>query len=103
MIFDMKTFDRFKIHHLLVLMGACLVMTSCQSNSPNQSKNQVTTPFVFRRLDLKQRRSDGTRDWDLSSPEARYNTSARTVRGSADLAARLIKNGDQPKACCPRP
>ena len=95
MIFDMKTFDRFKIHHLLVLMGAGLVMTSCQSNSPNQSKNQVTTPFVFRRLDLKQRRSDGTRDWDLSSPEARYNTSARTVR--ARLPKGILYDNDKPR------
>ena len=58
---------------------SCLI-SSCASKSPNQNKNQASTPFIFRSLDLKQRRPDGARDWELTSPEARYNTAARTVR-----------------------
>ena len=56
------------------------LIASCESQPAVQEKNQGSTPFVFRSLDLKQRRPDGVRDWELTSPEARYNTAARTVR-----------------------
>ena len=41
---------------------------------------EESRPFVFRSLNLNQRRPDGTKDWDLTSPEARYDLSSRTVR-----------------------
>ena len=41
---------------------------------------EAPQPFVFRSLNLNQRHQDGSRDWDLSSPEARYELSSRTVR-----------------------
>ena len=65
---------------IAVGIGCSCLISSCASKSPNQIKNQASTPFIFRSLDLKQRRPDGARDWELTSPEARYNTSARTVR-----------------------
>ena len=37
-------------------------------------------PFVFRSLNLNQRQQDGSKDWDLTSPEARYDLTSRTVR-----------------------
>mgnify|MGYP001388361910 CR=1 FL=1 len=55
---------------------------------------EASPPFVFRSLDLNQRRQDGLRDWDLSSPEARYDLSSRTVRARRPSGV-LYKN-DQP-------
>ena len=58
------------------VFGSALV--GCrQQGAPNAN---AIPPFVFRSLDLNQRRSDGTRDWDLQSPEARYALDSRTVR-----------------------
>jgi LPS export ABC transporter protein LptC len=62
-----------------VIASGCL-LSSCASKPAIQNQNQSSTPFIFRSLDLKQRRPDGVRDWELTSPEARYNTAARTVR-----------------------
>lgn len=55
---------------------------------------EASPPFVFRSLDLNQRRQDGLKDWDLSSPEARYDLSSRTVRARRPSGV-LYKN-DQP-------
>ena len=65
---------------IIAAIGSSCFLSACASNPSTQIKNQASTPFVFRSLDLKQRRPDGVRDWDLTSPEARYNTAARTVR-----------------------
>ncbi len=71
---------------------------------------EESRPFVFRSLNLNQRRPDGTKDWDLTSPEARYDLTSRTVRAlgpsgilyknnkpayriSADLAT-VLNDGD---------
>ena len=69
-----------KIKLIPVVISATFLMSSCESEPSVQEKTQGSTPFVFRSLDLKQRRPDGVRDWELTSPEARYNTAARTVR-----------------------
>ena len=61
----------------LMLLVTGLV-TGC-SESPEASRSGAP-PFVFRALDLNQRRPDGERDWDLTSPEARYELSSRTIR-----------------------
>ena len=79
-IFDMKQLKSSRIRWIAVAIGSSYLISSCASKSPNQNKNQASTPFIFRSLDLKQRRPDGSRDWELTSPEARYNTAARTVR-----------------------
>lgn len=79
-IFDMKQLKFSRSRWIAVVIGGSCLMSSCASTSPIQNKNQASTPFIFRSLDLKQRRPDGLRDWELTSPEARYNTAARTVR-----------------------
>ena len=61
---------------LLAIVSAGLVGCTQQSGS----SQDPAPPFVFRSLDLNQRRKDGQRDWDLKSPEARYELSSRTVR-----------------------
>ena len=51
----------------LLLLGTGLIGCNQQPTAQQDS----APPFVFRSLDLNQRRKDGLRDWDLSSPEAR--------------------------------
>ena len=54
-----------------------------------------TPSFVFRSLDLSQRADNGDRDWDLTSPEARYDLSSRTIR--ARRPEGLLYQNDQPR------
>ena len=61
---------------VLAIVSAGVVGCTQQSGS----SQEPAPPFVFRSLDLNQRRKDGQRDWDLKSPEARYELSSRTVR-----------------------
>ena len=76
----MKPVKSFKYKWITAVISTTFLISSCESQPAVQEKNQGSTPFVFRSLDLKQRRPDGVRDWELTSPEARYNTAARTVR-----------------------
>ena len=76
----MKPVKSFKSKWITAVISTTFLISSCESQPVVQEKNQGSTPFVFRSLDLKQRRPDGVRDWELTSPEARYNTAARTVR-----------------------
>jgi LPS export ABC transporter protein LptC len=79
-IFDMKRSKSSQLRWVsTIILSGCL-FSSCASKPATQNENQSSTPFIFRSLDLKQRRPDGVRDWELTSPEARYNTAARTVR-----------------------
>ena len=79
-IFDMKRTKYSKLRWIATIISSSCLLSSCASKPASQNQNQSSTPFVFRSLDLKQRRPDGVRDWELTSPEARYNTAARTVR-----------------------
>ena len=79
-IFDMEELKFLRSSCIIAAIGSSCFLSACASNPSTQIKNQASTPFVFRSLDLKQRRPDGVRDWELTSPEARYNTAARTVR-----------------------
>jgi LPS export ABC transporter protein LptC len=79
-IFDMKKLNFLRSRCIVAVIGSSCFLSACTSDPSTQIKNQASTPFVFRSLDLKQRRPDGVRDWELTSPEARYNTAARTVR-----------------------
>ena len=76
----MKPVKSLKHKCITAVISTTFLISSCESQPAVQKKNQGSTPFVFRSLDLKQRRPDGVRDWELTSPEARYNTAARTVR-----------------------
>jgi LPS export ABC transporter protein LptC len=79
-IFDMKRTKYSKLRWIAIIISSGCLLASCASNPATQNQNQSSTPFIFKSLDLKQRRPDGVRDWELTSPEARYNTAARTVR-----------------------
>jgi LPS export ABC transporter protein LptC len=79
-IFDMKRTKYSKLRWFAIIISSGCLLASCASKPATQNQNQSSTPFVFKSLDLKQRRPDGVRDWELTSPEARYNTAARTVR-----------------------
>ncbi|MDA7677367.1 LPS export ABC transporter periplasmic protein LptC [bacterium] len=78
----MKRTKHSKLRWIAIIISSGCLLASCASKpaTQNQNQNQSSTPFIFKSLDLKQRRPDGVRDWELTSPEARYNTAARTVR-----------------------
>ena len=80
-IFDMKRTKYSKLRWIPIIISSGCLLASCASKPATQ--NQSSTPFIFKSLDLKQRRPDGVRDWELTSPEARYNTAARTVRAKS--------------------
>ena len=79
-IFDMKRTKYSKLRWIAIIISSGCLLASCASKPATQNQNQSSTPFIFKSLDLKQRRPDGVRDWELTSPETRYNTAARTVR-----------------------
>ena len=76
----MKRSNSLQIRWITAVIFSGYFLSSCASKPATQNQNQSSTPFIFRSLDLKQRRPDGVRDWELTSPEARYNTAARIVR-----------------------
>ena len=79
-----------------LLLIPALVLSSGLIGCTQQPASQQDSapPFVFRSLDLNQRRKDGQRDWDLSSPEARYDLSSRTVRARRPTG--VLYKDDQP-------
>ncbi len=62
----------------LFCIALALALTACRDGPPQPV--EAPRPFVLRALDLNQRHPDGTKDWDLKSPEARYDLNSRTVR-----------------------
>ena len=77
---------------LLIPLTATALLTGCVSTA--DQADEVAPPFVFRSLNLNQRRDDGSRDWDLISPEARYDLESRTVQ--AQSPSGLIYRDDKP-------
>ena len=78
---------------LTAALVASALMAAC---SPRRPMAVAPTPsFVFRSLDLSQRADNGDRDWDLTSPEARYDLSSRTIR--ARRPEGLLYQNDQPR------
>ena len=78
---------------LTAALVASALLAAC---TPRRPMTVAPTPsFVFRSLDLSQRADDGNRDWDLTSPEARYDLSSRTIRARRPEGV-LYKN-DQPR------
>jgi LPS export ABC transporter protein LptC len=74
------------------VLGAVLLLAGCDSNP--QAGDAEAPPFVFRSLELRQKRADGQRDWDLISPEARYEFNRRLVRASRPEG--ILYRNDQP-------
>ena len=71
----------------------CAVLSGCGSRPPITV--EPTPSFVFRSLDLSQRADNGERAWDLTSPEARYDLSSRTIR--ARRPEGILYRDDQPQ------
>ena len=59
-----------------------------------QTASPEAPPFVFRSLELRQKKANGSRDWDLISPEARYEFNRRLVR--ANRPEGILYRNDQP-------
>ena len=78
---------------LTAALAASAVLTACISRRPITV--EPTPSFVFRSLDLSQRADDGNRDWDLTSPEARYDLRSRTIR--ARRPEGILYSDDQPQ------
>ena len=77
---------------LTAALVASALLTACATRRPITV--EPTPSFVFRSLDLSQRTDDGNRDWDLTSPEARYDLSSRTIR--ARRPEGVLYRDDQP-------
>ena len=77
-------------------LTAALVATSLLAacSSSRHPTIEPTPSFVFRSLDLSQRADNGDRDWDLTSPEARYDLSSRTIRARRPQG--ILYRDDQP-------
>ena len=93
----MKTSEPFRTPRtsgLAVLICFVLGAAGVGCRQQRAPSGNAIPPFVFRSLDLNQRRSDGTRDWDLQSPEARYSLDSRTVRAVNPKG--LLYRQDQP-------
>jgi len=69
-----------------------MLLVGCESNQ--QASAPGAPPFVFRSLELRQKRADGQSDWDLTSPEARYEFNRRLVRASRPEA--ILYRNDRP-------
>ena len=68
------------------------LVQGCASSTGNRSQAVAPPPFVFRKLELEQKKSSGDVDWKLSSPEARYELSRRLVRAKRPVGVLYSKN-----------
>jgi LPS export ABC transporter protein LptC len=73
-----------------VILSALVL--GCSSSTGNRSETVAPVPFVFRRLELEQKKSSGDIDWKLSSPEARYEFSRRLVRAKQPIGVLYNRN-----------
>ena len=69
-----------------------ILVLGCASSTENRSKTAAPLPFVFRKLELEQKKSSGDIDWKLSSPEARYELTRRLVRAKRPVGVLYSKN-----------
>ena len=70
------------------------IVVGCSSSTDNQSNLVGPPPFVFRKLELEQKKADGELDWKLSSPEARYELLRRLVRAKQPIG--ILYNNNKP-------
>jgi LPS export ABC transporter protein LptC len=62
----------WRLAALLLLLSGC--------GRTQVTREEVATPFVFRSLDLRQQDVLGRPNWELTSPEARYDLRRRVAR-----------------------
>ncbi len=68
------------------------LVLSCSSSTANRSERAGPPPFVFRKLELEQKKPNGDIDWILSSPEARYELTLRMVRAKNPIGTLYNNN-----------
>ena len=68
------------------------LVLGCTSSTGNRSETIAPPPFVFRKLELEQKKAGGDADWKLSSPEARYELSRRLVKAKNPIGVLYSKN-----------
>lgn len=80
---------------LRFLSGLLLIMiaSGCQEK-PEDKRVDTPPPFVFKSLELRQKRANGEQDWDLKSPLASYELGRRVVR--AEYPKGILYNKNQP-------
>ena len=66
------------LSRLLLPLLLLPLLASCRGR-PTLTED-TDPPFVFRSLDLRQQDRDGKPDWELTSPEARYDSRRRVIR-----------------------
>ena len=71
------TRQRISTATLGALTGALLLT---RRGGGETASSAEAPPFVFRSLELRQKKPTGDRDWDLTSPEARYEFNRRMIR-----------------------
>ncbi len=69
-----------------------LLLTGCGRNQV--AREEAATPFVFRTLNLRQQDVLGRPNWELTSPEARYDLRRRVARALRPRG--VIYNNGQP-------
>ena len=69
--------NRLPSRHLGILL-LILAMVGCQESKSPQKNSSA--PFVFKSLELRHKQANGSRDWDLNSPLARYELGRRVIR-----------------------
>ena len=69
-------------------------LAGCSSSTDNRSGTDAPLPFVFRKLELEQKKSGGDVDWKLTSPEARYELTRRLVRAKQPIG--ILYNNNKP-------
>ena len=77
---------------LLTSVASGILLTACTTET--STKQEESPRFVLRSLDLNQRRDDGQRHWDLSSPVASYDLQTRTVQARQTVG--ILYRDDQP-------
>ena len=89
----LKKSRQWKNHGLISSVMISLLLLGCNSSSENQSETAAPPPFVFRKLELEQKKPGGNVDWILSSPEARYELTRRMVRAKNPIG-KLYNNNN---------
>ena len=74
------------------MLAGSVVLVGCETLQDSGSTQ--APPFVFRSLDMRQKRPNGERNWDLKSPEARYEFSRRLVKARRPEA--ILYRNNQP-------
>jgi len=78
-----------------LLLPCLLLLSSCGGGAERgKTREDVTPPFVFRSLDLRQQSPLGQPLWEMTSPEARYDLRRQVAHASRPKG--IIYSGGKP-------